>query len=71
MRGSQSVQAPAQGTAQGCGAAQPAAMAWPAGEIETRLRPNETQRATLQVLQDTSAEAAEMLKAACQAGRRA
>jgi hypothetical protein len=53
--------------AQGCGAAQPAAMAWPAGEIEARLHPNDTQRGALQVLQDTSAEAAETLKAACQA----
>ena len=57
-----------QGSRPGCGAAQPAAMAWPASEIEARLQPNETQRATLQVLQDTSAEAAETLKAACQAG---
>jgi hypothetical protein len=62
----QSVQGTAQGTAQGCSAAQPAAMVWPASEIEARLHPNDTQRATLQVLQDTSAEAAEMLKAACQ-----
>ena len=58
----------AQGSlAQGCGAAQPAATAWPASEIEARLHPNETQRGALQVLQDTSVEAAETLKAACQA----
>jgi hypothetical protein len=56
----------AQGTAQGCGAAQPAALAWPASEIEAKLHPNDTQRATLQVLQDTTTEAAEMLKSACQ-----
>ncbi len=43
-------------------------MAWPASEIEARLHPNDTQRAALQVLQDTSAEAAETLKAACQPG---
>jgi LTXXQ motif family protein len=43
-------------------------MAWPTAEIEARLQPNDTQRATLQVLQDTSAEAAETLKAACQPG---
>ena len=54
---------------QGCGAAQPAATAWPASEIEARLHPNDTQRGALQVLQDTSAEAAETLKAACQAER--
>jgi LTXXQ motif family protein len=52
---------------QGCSVAQPAAMAWPAGEIEARLHPNDTQRSALQVLQDTSAKAAETLKAACQA----
>jgi len=52
---------------QSCSAAQPAAVAWPTGEIETRLHPNDTQRAALQVLQDSSAKAAETLKAACQA----
>ena len=50
-----------------CSAAQPAATAWPASEIEARLHPNETQRGALQVLQDTSVGAAETLKAACQA----
>lgn len=64
----QSVQGTAEGTAQGCSAAPPGAMAWPTSEIEARLHPNDTQRAALQVLQDTSAEAAEMLKAACQPG---
>jgi hypothetical protein len=54
--------------AQGCGVAQPAAVEWPAGEIEARLHPNDTQRAKLGVLRNASAEAAEMLKAACQAG---
>src|SRR5260370_18329360 len=54
--------------AQNCSAAQPAALEWPASEIEARLYPNDTQRGALQVLQDASAEAAEMLKAACQAG---
>jgi hypothetical protein len=64
VRGSE--QGTTQGTAQGCGAAQTAALAWPGSEIEARLHPNDTQRAALQVLQDTSAEAAETLKAACQ-----
>ena len=54
--------------AQNCSAAQPAALQWPAGEIEARLHPNDTQRAALQVLQDASAEAADLLKAACQSG---
>jgi len=62
------VQGTVQGVAQGCSAAPPAAMAWPASEIEARLHPNDTQRAALQVLQDTSAEAIETLKAACQPG---
>jgi hypothetical protein len=44
----------------------PAALAWPGSEIEARLHPNDTQRAALQVLQDTSARISESLKAACQ-----
>ena len=52
--------------AQGCSAAQPAGLAWPAAEIEARLHPNDVQRAALQVLQDTTARAADALKAACQ-----
>jgi hypothetical protein len=51
---------------QACGAAQPAAPQWPTAEIEARLHPNDTQRAALEVLQDTSSKAAETLKAACQ-----
>jgi hypothetical protein len=50
----------------GCGAAPPATVAWPADEIETRLHPNETQRAALKVLQDSAAQAADALKTACQ-----
>jgi hypothetical protein len=64
----QAVQGSGQAAVQGCSAAPPAALAWPASEIEARLHPNDTQRATLQVLQDTSAEAAETLRAACQPG---
>ena len=52
--------------AQGCGVAQPAAMQWPTGEIEARLRPTDTQRASLETLQVASAKAADMLKASCQ-----
>ena len=51
---------------QSCGAAQAAAMQWPTGEIEARLRPTDTQSAGLETLQDASAEAADMLKASCQ-----
>ena len=52
--------------AQDCGAAQPAALQWPADEIEARLRPNDTQRAALKVLQDANARAVEILTAECQ-----
>ena len=52
--------------AQGCGAAQPAVLQWPADEIEARLRPNDTQRAALKVLQDANARAVDILTAECQ-----
>ena len=52
--------------AQGCGAAQPAALQWPADEIEARLHPNDTQRAALKVLQDANARAVDILTAECQ-----
>jgi hypothetical protein len=52
--------------AQGCGAAQPAALQWPADEIEARLHPNDTQRAALTALQDANARAVDILNAACQ-----
>ena len=44
----------------------PPALEWPTSEIEARIHPNDTQRAALQVLQDTSARSADALKAACQ-----
>jgi hypothetical protein len=53
-------------SAQGCGAAQAAVLQWPADEIEARLRPNDTQRAALKVLQDANARAVEILTAECQ-----
>jgi hypothetical protein len=52
--------------AQGCGAAQPAALQWPADEIEARLHPNDAQRAALKVLQDVNGRAADILNAECQ-----
>jgi hypothetical protein len=48
-------------------AAQSAAMEWPTAEIDARLRPTDTQRASLVALQDASAKAAEMLKTSCRA----
>jgi hypothetical protein len=48
-----------------CGAAQPAPLQWPADEIETRLHPNDTQRAALKALQDANARALDILSAAC------
>jgi LTXXQ motif family protein len=56
----------AEAPAQDCGAAQPAALQWPADEIEARLHPNDTQRAALKVLQDANARAADILNAGCQ-----
>jgi hypothetical protein len=50
----------------GCGVAQPAALQWPADEIEPGLRPNDTQRAALKVLQDANARAIDILTAECQ-----
>src|SRR3984893_9876750 len=52
--------------AQGCGAAQLAALQWPGDEIEARLHPNETHRAALKVLQDANARAVGILINACQ-----
>ena len=52
--------------AQQCGAAQPAALQWPADEIEARLQPNDTQRAALKALQDANARAVEILTSDCQ-----
>ena len=52
--------------AQGCGAAQPAALQWPADEIEARLHPNDAQRAALKVLQDANVRAVDILTAGCQ-----
>src|SRR5258705_12069610 len=43
--------------AQGCGAAQPAVLQWPADEIEATLRPHDSQRSALRVLQDTKSKA--------------
>jgi hypothetical protein len=52
---------------QSCEAPQPPALKWPAEELEATLSPNDTQRAALEVVQDASAKAAEMLKTSCQA----
>jgi hypothetical protein len=52
--------------AQNCAAAQPAAFQWPGSDIETRLNLNDTQRASLQTLQDASVKVADMLKVTCQ-----
>jgi hypothetical protein len=52
--------------AQGCGAAQPAALQWPADEIEAKLHPNDAQRAALDMLREANARAADILNNACQ-----
>jgi LTXXQ motif family protein len=54
--------------AQSCDIAPPAALTWPAEEIDARLRPTDIQKASLAALQDASAKAADMLKTSCQAG---
>src|SRR5882672_6642702 len=54
--------------AQSCDVAQPAALKWPTEEVDARLRPTDTQRASLVALQDASAKAADLLKTSCQAG---
>jgi hypothetical protein len=59
-------EAPAQDPVQGCGAARPAALQWPADEIEARLHLNDTQRAALKGLQDANARAVDILSAGCQ-----
>jgi hypothetical protein len=53
--------------AQACGAP-PVALEWPAGEVETKIRPDDAQRTALKKLGDASARAADSLKAACQPG---
>ena len=53
--------------AQSCDAAQPTSLKWPTEEIDARLHPTETQRASLVALQDASSKAADMLKTSCQA----
>jgi hypothetical protein len=52
--------------AQNCAAAQLAAFQWPGSEIEAKLHLNDTQRAALEVVQDATANAADMLKVTCQ-----
>jgi hypothetical protein len=53
--------------AESCGAAQSSAMQWPTGEIEARLHLTDTQRASLETLQDAGSQAADMLKGSCPA----
>jgi hypothetical protein len=58
--------AAAEAAARGCGTAQSAVLPWPAGEIEARLHPNDTQLAALKVLKDATTRAVEILTAECQ-----
>ncbi|MGQ0687009.1 Spy/CpxP family protein refolding chaperone [Bradyrhizobium sp.] len=48
-----------------CQPAPTTALKWPAEEIEARVQLNDTQRAALEVLQDTSASAADTLNGEC------
>jgi LTXXQ motif family protein len=58
--------APKASLAQNCAAAQPAAFQWPGSELEAKLHLNVPQRAALEVVQDATARAADMLKVTCQ-----
>jgi LTXXQ motif family protein len=58
--------APKASLAQNCAAAQPSAFQWPGGELEAKLHLNVPQRAALEVVQDATARAADMLKVTCQ-----
>jgi LTXXQ motif family protein len=49
-----------------CGAGSAATVTWPSEEIETRLHPDETQRAALKTLQDAATRANDTLKTVCQ-----
>jgi hypothetical protein len=48
-----------------CGTAQPGVTEWPTADIDRAVRPTEAQRASLVALQNATAKAADMLKAAC------
>ena len=50
----------------GCSAAMTTTAAWPADEIQTRVHPDDTQRAALKALQDATVRAGETLKTVCQ-----
>ena len=53
--------------AQTCGETQARVTEWPTAEIDRRVHPNATQRGSLDVLQNASAKAADMLKSSCAA----
>jgi hypothetical protein len=65
QRQSQSAEEPAGSLAKSCGTAQPGVTEWPTAEIDQSVRPTQAQRASLAALQNVSAKAADMLKAAC------
>jgi hypothetical protein len=54
--------------AQSCGTAQPGVTDWPTAEIDAKIHPTDTQRASLAGLKDAGAKAADMLKASCDVG---
>jgi hypothetical protein len=65
QRQNQPAEKPAGSLAKSCGTAQPGVTEWPTAEIDSAIRPTEAQRASLTALQNASATAADMLKAAC------
>jgi hypothetical protein len=52
--------------ARSCNPAQAGVTDWPAAEIDARLHPADSQRASLTALQDANARAADMLRTSCQ-----
>jgi hypothetical protein len=65
QRQSQTAEKTTGSLAKSCGTAQPGVTEWPTAEIDQAVRPTEAQRASLVALQNASAKAADMLKAAC------
>ena len=61
----QAADKPVGSLAKSCGSAQPSMTEWPTAEIDQAVHPTEAQRASLTALQNASAKAADMLKAAC------
>ena len=65
QRQNRTPQQPAGSLARNCGLAQPGVTQWPTTEIDNKVRPTASQRASLVGLQNAAAKAGDMLKASC------